>query len=280
MKQWCRTSETRRAIGLLPGLAQPAFRITLLVAAAALALGACSGGGDDSGDRGLRDAVQAYSGAFLTGDGTASYELLSARCQEREGREEWVSLVAGAGQIYGEPLEFTGYQTEVSGDRAKVTYTFERSEINQADEPWVYEHGAWRNDDCGTPPAELGATEVARRLAEQGMPVSDIATTTEDNDPNDMLGRQGGYLSRATFVLPGAEGGAEQDTERGGSIEVWPTDDAAVKRWEYLKGFQSSPLLGDGYDYVFGPAVLRIAKEVKPSVAEPFEAALRPAVAP
>jgi hypothetical protein len=86
--------------------------------------------------------------------------------------------------------------------------------------------------------------------------------------------------SAGGVFLPGAEGGAEQDTERGGSIEVWPTDDAAVKRWEYLKDFQSSPLLGDGYDYVFGPVVLRIAKEVKPSVAEPFEAALRPAVAP
>jgi hypothetical protein len=279
MKQWCRTSETHQPAALLPGLAPLASRIMLLVAAVALALGACSGGGDDNGDRGLRDAVQAYSDAFLTGDGAASYELLSARCQEREGREEWVSLVAGAGQIYGEPLDFTSYQPEISGDQAKVSYTFERSEINQTDEPWVYEHGRWRNDDCGTPPAELDATEVARRLAEQGMPVTDIATTTEDNDPNDMLGRQGGYLSRATFVLPGTEGGAEQDTERGGSIEVWPSDAAAVKRWEYLRGFQGG-ILGDGYDYVFGPVVLRIAKEVKPSVADPFEAALRPAVAP
>jgi hypothetical protein len=65
----------------------------------------------------------------------------------------------------------------------------------------------------------------------------------------------------------------------GGSIEVWPTDEAAKERWEYLRGFQGG-ILGDGYDYVFGPVVLRITREVKPSVAERFEAALRPAVAP
>jgi hypothetical protein len=129
-------------------------------------------------------------------------------------------------------------------------------------------------------PAWRDATEVAQRLVEQGMPVTDIATTTEDNDPNDLLGRQGGYVSRATFALPGVEGGDdEQDARRGGSVEVWPTEEAAIARWEYLRGFQSSPLLGDGYDYVFGPTVLRLAREVKPSVAERFEVALRPAVA-
>jgi hypothetical protein len=153
--------------------------------------------------------------------------------------------------------------------------------------------GCSTSDDDGTTPnngttpstpapaaPKLAATQVANRLADLGMPVSDIATTTEDNDPNDKLGRQGGYLSRATFVLPGAEKGAEDtDTARGGSIEGWPTDEAAIERYEYLQGFTGG-ILGDGYDYVFGPVVLRIAKEVKPSIAEAFEAALRPAVAP
>lgn len=96
----------------------------------------------------LRAAVQHYADAFLTADADASYALLSERCQARTSLATWRGLIEQMGVAYGSPLRLTSYTAKVSGDLARVTYTFSEAAINQSAEPWVRENGKWHEDDC------------------------------------------------------------------------------------------------------------------------------------
>lgn len=101
-------------------------------------------GADDA----LRAAVQAYSDAFLTGDAEKAYDLLSERCRKRTSPAEFTAIAGAAGQMYGSALPLETYSAEVSGDLARVTYTYSIKAIDQEAEPWTREGGAWHQDDC------------------------------------------------------------------------------------------------------------------------------------
>ena len=101
-----------------------------------------------SDEAALRTAVQAYSDAFLTGNGKQAYLLLSTRCQERNSLAEFTAMTAQAKALYGDPLPMKSYEAQISGDMARVTYTYAISGINQTREPWVRESGNWHEDDC------------------------------------------------------------------------------------------------------------------------------------
>ncbi|SDT74256.1 nuclear transport factor 2 family protein [Actinoplanes derwentensis] len=96
----------------------------------------------------LKAAVQAYSDAFLTGDPKAAYELLSQRCRKRHSLAEFTSIVSAAEQMYGSALPIETFSAQVSGDLARVTYTYSVKAINQDSEPWAREQESWRQDDC------------------------------------------------------------------------------------------------------------------------------------
>lgn len=124
--------------------------------------------------------------------------------------------------------------------------------------------------------AGLDAAGVAKALAEAGLPARLSVTFDESTDPNKLLGRPGGYTSKAAFVdsrvdAPWAEKG---DVLLGGSVEVFPTSEAAQRRAEYVKTLaESSPIFAE-YTYVQGPVVLRVSKELAPKDAAEYEAAL------
>ena len=96
----------------------------------------------------LEEAVIAYSDAFLSADANASYDLLSDRCQDRNSEATWDGLMAAVEEQFGSPLPLRSYEAEISGDFARVTYTYVVASINQDREPWVWERGGWRQDDC------------------------------------------------------------------------------------------------------------------------------------
>ncbi|WP_230860114.1 nuclear transport factor 2 family protein [Actinoplanes aureus] len=96
----------------------------------------------------LRAAVQAYSDAFLSGDATTAYGLLSDRCRKRTSQEEFTGIVDAAKELYGSPLPFKSYSATISGDLGRVTYTYSIKAINQEKEPWAREAGNWHQDDC------------------------------------------------------------------------------------------------------------------------------------
>jgi hypothetical protein len=96
----------------------------------------------------LRVAVQTYSNGFLGGDPTVAYDYFSERCKEKVSLSYFTGIVMAAKVTYGSVLPIMSYDAQVSGDLARVTYTFEVSALNQDAEPWVREAGLWKTDDC------------------------------------------------------------------------------------------------------------------------------------
>jgi hypothetical protein len=96
----------------------------------------------------LRRAVRRYSDAFLNGDAIEAYSMFSARCKERTSLSYFTGVVTAAEDLYGAALTIETYRAKVSGDFARVSYTFPVPALNQTQEPWVRERGKWRQDDC------------------------------------------------------------------------------------------------------------------------------------
>lgn len=100
-----------------------------------------------STEQDLRDAATAYSDGFLTGK-PETYDLLSSRCQSRVSEQEFGNILEMASATYGGALPFETFDATISGDLARVSYTYSVPAINQESEPWVREDGAWKQDDC------------------------------------------------------------------------------------------------------------------------------------
>lgn len=99
-------------------------------------------------DTALRSAVQAYSDAYLSGDGKQAYNLLSNRCRLRHTLGEFSYLVSQAKLLYGNPIPLKTFKAHISDDMARVTYTYSISGINQTDQPWIRESSGWHDDNC------------------------------------------------------------------------------------------------------------------------------------
>ena len=154
-------------------------KLSTLVVAATLLLGACGGGSDDDASTttaadsttteaageattatdspttteadadapSLEEAVRAYTVAFLDGDDEAAYALLSERCHGEIASAVFKEIVDQAEAIYGGET-ITTYSESVNGNTATVTYELTDPALNQTNERWVLENGAWLNDDC------------------------------------------------------------------------------------------------------------------------------------
>ena len=96
----------------------------------------------------LEAAVRAYSAAYLGGDGAAAFDAMSARCQQRIGRDQMIGVANAAKVQYGEQEIATLTVDAMEGTLARVTYTYEDHVLDQTSEPWVKESGQWREDDC------------------------------------------------------------------------------------------------------------------------------------
>ncbi|WP_230205343.1 hypothetical protein [Parafrankia elaeagni] len=97
---------------------------------------------------GLEAAVRAYSQAYLGGQGSAAYGLLSQRCQARISVADMEALTAAAQEQYGPESITTLTVNTLAGTLARVSYPYPDPAINQREEPWVFENGAWHQDDC------------------------------------------------------------------------------------------------------------------------------------
>ncbi|MET7400776.1 hypothetical protein ABZS66_45580 [Dactylosporangium sp. NPDC005572] len=128
---------------------------------------------------------------------------------------------------------------------------------------------------------QLDAKAVVDALVAAKLPVTKVVVQNEDTDPNDLFGRPNGYLSRASFDVPGGDPEADSGAiGRGGVVEVFADAAGAEARKKYIQdSLKSNPVLGTEYDYTNGPVLVRLVGKVKPSVARTFEpavAALKP----
>jgi hypothetical protein len=107
-------------------------------------------GSDDEGtseDPVLEETVRSYSADFLAGDATAAYARMSDRCHTVLEEEVFASVVETIAEAYPDE-EITDFESDVDGNSATVSYEYSDDNLDQEDEPWVYEGGEWHIDDC------------------------------------------------------------------------------------------------------------------------------------
>lgn len=125
-----------------------------------------------------------------------------------------------------------------------------------------------------TTEAAPDATAVATRLKAAVKSVTKVVTITEDNDPNDKIGRPGGYVSAATLYDKGVSCD-EIGADCGATVEVWADEASATQRSKFILETlkNADGVLGEEYHYQNGPVLLRVTGELKPSVAKQYQAA-------
>jgi hypothetical protein len=95
----------------------------------------------------VEEAVRSYSAAFLSGQGDKAAAMLSTRCDTPALRAQIIEASKSAPALYGQARLVSVVPT-VDGDHATVTYRFDQPAIDQENQPWSYETGAWRYDKC------------------------------------------------------------------------------------------------------------------------------------
>ena len=109
-------------------------------------------------------------------------------------------------------------------------------------------------------------------------PATPSVVYTADTDPNHLLGRPGGYLSKASFTdtrisSPGLAGCPAGAVELGGSVETYADATGVQNRMNYIQGIaQSNPMFGE-YDYTAGPALIRVSRLLTPQQAANYRSA-------
>jgi hypothetical protein len=128
----------------------------------------------------------------------------------------------------------------------------------------------------------LTAAGLVAQYKAGGMPVSKVIVYSAATDPNDLLGRPNGYLSKAAFTdtrLKASEVASysKGDVARGGSVEVFSDAASAKARMKYIQAtLKAAPMLGTEYDYLLGAALVRVSGLLTPSQAVLYQTALLP----
>jgi hypothetical protein len=126
--------------------------------------------------------------------------------------------------------------------------------------------------------AAMTAEQAITKLKDADLGLKKVAVQDEDTDPNNKLGRPGGYLSRASADLPGGnEQAAKYTIDRGLVIETFPSAEDASLRSGFIQGaLKSAQALGTEWHYTAegGRVLVRVSGNVKPSLAKKVEAAV------
>lgn len=114
------------------------------------------------------------------------------------------------------------------------------------------------------------ATRLAEQTQTKVSSVTKVVTITENNDPNNLIGRPNGYVS-AAVLYDKSVSCTQVGTDCGAMIEVWPDEAAAQARSKYIQeSIKSMPMLGQEYHSIKGSALLRVDGNVKPSIASTY----------
>ena len=124
------------------------------------------------------------------------------------------------------------------------------------------------------------AAEVVKVLVAAGLPVVVTTDYDETTDPNKQLGRPGGYVDKLAFtdsrivkadVLDDNAG----SVELGGGVELFADTAGAQTRADYIQQVTAGMPALTEYGYVRGGVLLRLSKQLTPTQAKAYEAALQ-----
>lgn len=98
---------------------------------------------------------------------------------------------------------------------------------------------------------------------------------TAATDPNNLLGRPGGYTSKADFTDQRAQPDLDDAVQKGGSVEVYDDPADAKERAEYIATtLKKVKIFGTEYHYLKGGILLRVSGELTPDEAAEYQTAL------
>lgn len=120
------------------------------------------------------------------------------------------------------------------------------------------------------------AQQAVANLAKSIPHLKLVRVYDEANDPNHLLGRPGGYTSKAAFSdsrVAGADvEGLDKDAiERGGSVEVFRTEEEAKSRAKYIETIAKSMPSATEYHYIAGATLIRVSSLLTPDQAKDYE---------
>lgn len=126
--------------------------------------------------------------------------------------------------------------------------------------------------------APADASAVLEQLMAAGLPISGSLVITETNDPNNLIGRPGQYVSKVVFADERASESLDENApsnDAGGSVEVFTDAATAQARSEYIQAALAKlgPAAGTEYHYLAGRALVRVTGDLLPSVAAEYEKA-------
>ncbi len=128
--------------------------------------------------------------------------------------------------------------------------------------------------------ADLSSAEsILLALQSTGLPIGDYRAYTAEDDPNELLGRPGGYVSKVNFIdTTIGPGSSIFDVSEGGSIEVFETNANAQSRNDYIASLiEELPILTE-YDFLEGTVLLRVSSSLTPDEAAVYQSALEDVV--
>jgi predicted outer membrane protein len=102
----------------------------------------------DDGRAALEKAVRAYSTAYFGQDMDAAHGALSKRCATKIPRPMYEAAVKATVETLGKHEIKTLTVDQISGDLARVSYTYDVPKLSQSGQPWAREDGAWKYDAC------------------------------------------------------------------------------------------------------------------------------------
>jgi len=142
--------------------------------------------------------------------------------------------------------------------------------------------------------------DVVAYFKENGLPIAETKKYTEEDDPNELLGRPGQYIGKVNFIDTnvvskkvedekkdyGSEASSEEeikksmleefDTDSGGSFEIFKNNTDAKSRYDYISKISSDTggILAE-YDYVQKNILVRVSKSLTPKQAANYEKVLK-----
>ncbi len=171
-------------------------------------------------------------------------------------------------------IEYTQRIESLNQDITKKDNQIDLLKDMIATSSYVADSNEYSNPLLITPTAEY----VMERLST--IPeITGIAAATEDHDPNDNLGKQGGYTAQIYFtsslVNPISKNRSDYEiveagTVAGGSIEIYANTEDANKRNKYLSAIDTG-FLSSGSHTVVGTMVIRTSKNLSASEQKKLE---------